>query len=751
MVFYLVWKILYNIVIIFLDIMMSLFKDTKYNKNIFLILTIMIVISSIQIKDVKGDPADNEDRIINRIESENYLTNKNQDQTIHLKVENLLKEMTVEEKIREMYGFENKINAYMPMYLPIIKQRYSNYRLKIPAFAGTNGPGGVYIYGTKFPVALARASSWDPDLEYSINLAIGKEARNSGINLFFSPTLNIIRHPSWGRSQEGYGEDSYHIGIMGASAIKGLQKNVMSQAKHFACYNIEENRFTNNIQIDERTLREIYLSHFKKAVQIGNVSSIMTAYNRVNNKNMSENKHIIKDILKDGWSFEGFVASDWFAYGNTIESVYSGLDIQMPIPTYYGNALLEEIKKGNIPESIVNESVKRILEKKFEFNLFDNNPKFNLLDLLKNRKKNRELSLKSAQKSIVLLKNENNILPINCTDVRSIAVVGKYADRIRLGDFSCEFGFNFNPISPLKAIKKRADKIHINSYNGRSEQIARLKAKSADLTIVFAGTDIKDEGENLKILGYPFGGDRKKLSLPDHDIELIKSVSEVNDKVVVVLQAGGAISMGSWIDDVEGILMAWYPGIEGGNAIADILFGDVNPSAKIPITFPKNIDQLYPFKSDDQEIEFNYYHGYRYFDKNNLEPLFPFGYGLSYTDYLYNDINLNRTCIGKNDTIQISFNITNIGNIAGEEIAQLYIGYTNSSVDRALRDLKGFKKVCLQPDETKTVNLDLSSSDLAYYDVNRSSWVVEPITYIVEVGDSSRSLPLKTEFKFTEH
>ena len=726
---------------------MTKFPQKKiYKKYIFITITIITTMCLIQGTYIK----DNVEGKIYKIRSEtvdnNYILYKDPAQPVELRVEDLINRMTLEEKIREMYGFKNEAIPYLVMFLPLIRPRYSNTRLEIPAFTGANGPMGLTFYGTTFPVGTARGGSWDPQLEYDINVAIGKEAKSIGFNLFYSPTINIVRHPCSGRALESYSESTFHTGQMGVSAVKGLQKNIISQVKHYAGYNIEENRSSKNIKIDERTLREVYLPHFKAAVEKGNVASVMSAYNKLNDYNMSENKHLLKDILKDEWEFDGFVASDWFAEGNTINCVSASLDIQMPIPTFYGDSLLNLVKKGDVSESAINESVKRVLRKKFEFGLFDNFVRCNLIDFYKDKKKNRELALESAQESMVLLKNENSLLPINRNEVSKIAVIGPYANQLRLGDYNCEAGLKTNPITPLKGIKNKAGNIHVKSYTGNIKELAKLTAKSADVAVVVVGLTIQDEGEKLTVFGSPVGGDREQLGLSNDDIELIKAVSEVNDNVVVVIQVGSSITMENWIDDVESILMAWYPGIEGGNAIGNILFGNVNPSGKLPITFPKSLDQLYPFGFGEQEVEFEYYHGYRYFDKYDLEPLFPFGFGLSYTNYSYSDITLNKSIIRKNDSLSIYFNITNIGSMSGKEIAQLYIGYNNSSVDRAVRDLKGFKKVFLEPGETKKVCINISAQDLAYYNVNINQWIVEPITYKVEVGRSSRSLPLHTEF-----
>lgn len=655
------------------------------------------------------------------------------------RINDLISNMTLKEKIDQMSLYKSPLGAIISFAMPNAGAGHINKRLGIPPLWVTGSSRGATLYSTAFPVSMCRGASWDISLEYRINEAIGIEAKAVGANVVYAPMINIVRHPGWGRSQESYGEDTYHMSKLGVAAIMGLQNHVMSQVKAFALYSIEEDRLDINVKVDERTLREVYLPHFKAAVQEADVASVMSSYNKVNGQYVSENKHLLQDILKDEWGFDGFVASDWWACKSTAGSVLAGLDIEAPNPIFYGKTLLEAVERDDVPEMVIDDAVSRILRKKLTFGLFEKKPE-NV-----DKAFHRELALEVARKGIVLLKNDNEALPIERNGVRRVAVIGRHANRPRLGDFGSSMVLPIRAVTPLAGIKNKADGVYVTSYTGRLTYLAKLHAMAADVAVVVVALTAFDEGEWV-FPGLPFGGDREHLGLAPCDVEMINAVAEVNDRVVVVIEAGGAITMGDWIDNVDAIVMSWYPGVEGGNAIAEVLYGDINPSGKLPLTFPKTDDQLYTFGTKQPEVEYGYYHGYRYFDKYDLQPQFPFGFGLSYTNYEYSNLQLSDSSMDVNDTLIVSFDITNIGDVAGEEISQLYIGYKGSKVDRAVYDLKGFDKVHLEPGEVKTVCVNISAEDLAYYDIDSSKWVVEPITYSVHVGPSSRLLPLQAEF-----
>jgi len=336
----------------------------------------------------------------------------------------------------------------------------------------------------------------------------------------------------------------------------------------------------------------------------------------------------------------------------------------------------------------------------------------------------------------VLLKNENSALPLNRKGVRKIAVVGRLANKANLGDRGSSAVRPPYAVTPLKGIRDRAGSISVVFDNGSSISRARKIAKEADAVIVVAGFTWRDEGEYIK--EFKIGGDRVDLNLSPKHVGLIEAVSSVNDRCIVVLESGSAITMDPWKDRVPAILMIWYPGMEGGSALADILFGDVNPSGKLPITFPRSADQLFRFDNRARSVKYDRYHGYRYFDKHGLEPLFPFGFGLSYTTYEYENLRLNRETIGRSGKIEANIDVTNTSARAGEEIVQLYLGYKGSKVDRVVKELKGFGRVSLKPGETRTMGFEVVAPDLAYYDMDTSAWVIEEIEYIVYVGPSSK-------------
>lgn len=665
---------------------------------------------------------------------------------IESKIEKTLSKMSLDEKIGQMAGRYSKnvvLSFIQEITNPDTWDTPANDSLGIPALKCIDGPRGVGMAkSTCFPVSIARGATWDPGLEKRIGSVIGYETKALGANVALTPCINVLRHPSWGRAQETYGEDPYHLGMMGSFHVTGVQEHVMACAKHLAANSIEESRFYVDIRMDERTLQEIYLPHFKMCVDAG-VASFMSAYNDLNGYLCAHNRHLLTDILKEKWGFDGFVVSDWaMAVRDTVEAANAGLDIEMPTGKHFGKKLKREVSRGIVPEKVIDEAVKRILRQKFRFISPDKTSGYDRSKV--GGKEHAGLALEAAQKGIVLLKNENSALPLQRESIRTIAVIGKLANKANLGDKGSSSVAPPYAVTPLEGIQNRAGgSVNVLYESGRIISRARRIASDADAVIVVAGLTWLNEGEGAYVYG-----DRKKLHLSKKYQKLIKAVSEENDRVIVVLEGGSAITMGAWVDKVEAILMAWYPGMEGGNAIADILFGDVNPSGKLPIVFPKTAGQLFKFNNRAKKVEYGYYHGYRYFDKIGLEPEFAFGFGLSYTEYRYDNLKLDNKEIGKSGKITVQADITNIGKMAGEEIVQLYVGYNGSKVNRAIRELKAFKRVALQPDETKTVSFELNAKELAYYNMELNDWEIEEIEYIASVGSSSRADDLKLSQTF---
>lgn len=667
------------------------------------------------------------------------------------RIQELLSKMTLDEKIAQMTPCTNLLKhaIMLPRYNMFTYDSGENRRLGIPAKKFTDGPRGVTVgSSTCFPVSMARGAAWDPELEERIGSVIGYEARARGANYFGGVCINLLRHPGWGRAQETYGEDPYHLGVLGVGLVKGVQKHALACAKHFACNSIEESRFFVNVKCDQRTLREIYLPHFKMCVDAG-VASIMSAYNQVNGELCGHNGPLLKGILKDEWGFDGFVISD-FMWGvkDTKAAANNGLDIEMPVARFYGKKLKKAVGSGDVPEKNIDDAVIRILRQKDRFAKVGEPGGYD------NKKvacaEHAELALEAAHKSIVLLKNENSVLPFDLEKIKNLAVIGKTADKAVLGDMGSSRVRPPYAITPLQGIRDRAGSQINVIYNSGSDltEAARI-AREADAVILVAGLSWKEEGEFLPIPLFKLGGDRLDLDLPRKQQELIKTVAAQNENCVVVLEGGSAITMEAWKDKVHAILMAWYPGMEGGNAIADILFGKVNPSGKLPIVFPESVGQLPFFDNKVKEIEYGYFHGYRLFDKKGMDPAFAFGFGLSYTQFKYSGLALDRKVIGGSGMVEVELDVANIGKTAGEEIVQLYVGYAGSKVERPIKDLKAFKRLALGPGETKTISFELAARDLAYYDAEKKCWEVEQIEYIVYAGSSSRmeDLHLRDTFK----
>jgi beta-glucosidase len=659
--------------------------------------------------------------------------------TLEERVEALLSEMTLDEKLEQMVGSTPLAELLQVLVEHKPWATADNERLGIPGLRFVDGPRGVT---TCFPVAMARGAAWDVDLEERIGRAVGREARAKGANILNAPCVNLLRHPGWGRAQETYGEDPFHLGTMGVHFIDGVQKHVMADVKHYSLNSIEVNRFTIDIDVDERTLREVYLPHFRMCVQEARTAAVMCAYNQVNGRYCCENEHLLKQILREDWGFDGFVVTDWvFAARSTVPSLRAGLDVEMPTPIYYGSRLESELAAGTVTEEEIDEVIRRILRQKIRFGLLG---KLAPPEVMVDDQAHASLALEAARKGIVLLKNENEVLPFKGESVKSVAVIGRFANTARLGDLGSSNVVPAYAITPYQGIADRAGTAVSVSFNdGSNLTAARELASHADAVLVVAALTEQDEGEWIFFVG----GDRESLVLSQSDESLINEMAAVTDRCIVVLEAGSAISMDAWIENVEAVLMAWYPGQEGGNAIADVLFGHTNPGGKLPITFPKSAGQLYPFGTRQPSSSYGYDHGYYYFDREGLEPLFPFGFGLSYTEYTYNNLRVDPPSTTPMGRVTISLDVTNIGEMAGEETVQVYIGYQGSAVDRHVKELKAFGKVGLNPGEKKSLSLVVEASDLAYYNPDASQWEVEDMPYTVYVGASSQDIRLTGSFR----
>jgi beta-glucosidase len=645
--------------------------------------------------------------------------------TLEERVEAYVAKMTLGEKVAQMHGST-------PVPLDNIYPTPDDPKVGLPGFHMVDGPRGVHSgTATTFPVGMARGATWDPSLEQQVGEAIGLEAAAKGANVILAPTINLLRHPAWGRAQETYGEDTVLVGAMGVAFIEGAQQHVIASVKHFAVYSIEDTRFTVDVTVDERSLREQYLPHFRKAVQQGRAASVMTAYNSVNGHWCSENTHLLRDILDGEWGFDGFVESDWvLGTHSTVEAANAGLDVEMPTGEHFGDGLVEAVTDGGVPMSVIDDAVRRIVRKKLELHL-DAPPSVDAGVV--ESPEHVALTLQVEREAAVLLKNASGALPFDRATLGSLAVVGPLADTINLGDTMSSNSTPSHAVTPLAGLMDRASGLEIRHVAGPTLSGADQTAiGTAGAAVVVLGLTAQDEGE-LSISDSA-GGDRHDLSLrlSMEQESLVQTVASLNPRTVVVLEGGSAIVVRPWVDLVQGLVMAWYPGEEGGHAIADVLFGDVNPSGKLPLSVPRAASDLPPFVNDAPAVTYAFLHGYRWLDAMNVAPEFPFGFGLSYTTFSYANL--------KVDKLAVSFDVKNTGTRAGDEIAQVYVSAKGSSVMRALRDLKAFARLHLEPGETKTVSVMLDSNDLAFW--SGSGWSVEPLMYEIDVGGSSRDLPL---------
>ncbi len=657
----------------------------------------------------------------------------------------VLEQMTLKEKVAQMIG--NGINIKVLFDGGFGKRVYDaagSEKYNIPPFKFTDGPRGVIIPGsTCFPVSMARGASWDLDLEERIGDVIGKEVRAHGGNLFGGVCINNLRHPSWGRAQETYGEDTFQIGEFGAALTRGVQKhNVMATAKHFAANSIEKARFKVNVKMDERTLREVYLPHFKRCVEEG-CATVMSAYNKFRSKYCGHNNYLLRDILKGEWSFQGFVHSDWIhGVKDTVGGITGGLDVEMPRAKYYKFKKIETaLQESKISETMIDEAASRVMRTILRYTTKEDPQTYE--PSLIGCKEHRQVALEAAEKSMVLLKNEKDVLPLDKKKINKLAIFGKLARVRNTGDHGSSDVNIKKVITPLKGIRNfLGDSIEVVYDDGKDPRGVKKTAKEADAAIVVVGLTYKDEGEY--IIEKRIGGDRENLSLHDDHIELIKAVVSENEKCIVVLIGGSAITMEKWKDHVPAILMAWYSGVEGGNALAKILFGDVNPGGKLTFTIPKDPNHLPFFDENADEIEYGYYHGYTLFDKEGIEPAFPFGYGLSYTSFEYSNLIVEEG----DDKVIALVDVKNTGKVAGDEIVQLYIGFEQSQIERPVKLLRGFLRTYLEPNESKTVAIEVPYKNLSWYNPESKSWEIEQITYTLFVGSSSKIEDLLSS-KFT--
>jgi beta-glucosidase len=615
-------------------------------------------------------------------------------------------------------------------------------RLSVPALWFTDGPRGVARgNSTAFPCTMARGASWDIDLEHRIGIAMGAEARAQGCNLSGAVCVNLLRHPGWGRAQETYGEDPWHLGAMGSALATGIQHhNVIATVKHFAANSIENARFKVNVEMDARTLREVYLPHFKMILNAG-CASVMSAYNKVNGPYCGHSHELLTDILRGDWGFKGFVHSDWMLGVYGPDGAVAGLDIENPEPVHYGKKLIAEVEGGRIGPDVIDQACTRILTTLYRFAAApDPLPDYPMA--LVASAEHRALAREAAQKSAVLLKNDA-LLPL--APGVQVAMFGRLATLENTGDNGSSKVRAPYVITPFSGLL--AELCEGVAYGGDERDLwaAAVAARAADIAIVVAGYTAEEEGEYIPgemsagLSGQDgqgriraIGGDRDDLGLPADQIALIEAVSGANPRTLVVIVAGSAVLVEPWIDGVAGLIQTFYAGMEGGNALADLITGKVSPSGKLPFTVTRDAGDYPFFDKDADRITYGPLHGYTLMEVCNTAPRFPFGYGLSYARFAYSDPSARKV----STMIEASITISNIGDVAAREVAQLYVGFPGG-VERPPKLLRSFASVRLEPGEIRQVDFAVALDDLAWWDEAQHRWIIEPGEHRIYIGGDS--------------
>ena len=706
--------------------------------------------------------------------------------SIEARVADLLPRLTVDEKI----GLVHARSTFADQGVP---------RLGIPDLWMDDGPMGVREevgegfrnlnrqddFATAMPATLGLAATFNPELAREYGAVIGQEARQRNKNIMLGPSLNIQRTPLCGRNFEYMGEDPWLTSRMAVNYIKGEQsQGVSSCAKHFAANNQEYQRGSINVEMDERTLREIYLPAFRASVQEAGVLSIMGAYNQFRGQHCCENDYLLNQVLKKEWGFKGLVMSDWSGVHSTAEAAMNGMDLEMgsrPPYTnnYLANPFLAGLNSGKYPMSVLDDKVGRQLYLMFKLNLIRDpaqpaaaaaNPG------VLSTKEHQAVARRVAEESMVLLKNKD-FLPLNPAKLKTVAIIGVNATaKFASGGGASNIKAPYE-ITALEGISNRLGAgvklVYAPGYvqpagRGRRDRGDAVAAVPGANTNLIAQAVAAAQGADAVIYlgglshsgGYDTeGSDRRDLKLPGGQDALLAAIVRANPKTVVVFYGGGAVEMGSWLAQTPALLYAWYPGLEGGNALAAVLFGDVNPSGKLPCTFPRQLSDspaharndpgAYPGTNGTVTYAEGLLVGYRWFDTQKIEPLFPFGYGLSYTKFKYSGLKLTPDAAG-GAGVTVTFELRNTGRRAGAETAQIYVEPLTATVMRPLKELKSFIKVALQPGEQQTLTVHLDPAAFSYYDPDKKGWVAEKGDYRILVGGSSRRLELKRDCHLTE-
>jgi beta-glucosidase len=732
-----------------------------------------------------------------------YTAGYTPDSNVQSAVQTLVNSMSDAEKAQQMRGLTVTTNNYN------VFRQDDNTSRGIKAFYFRDGPRGVNLnanadskpdHSTAFPVAMARGAAFDVDLEYQVGQAVGDEMLASGNTMMLAPTVNILRHAAWGRAQETYGEDPFLLGRLGSAFVTGVQEYAGACAKHYAGNNVENGRASADAEMDEQTLREIYARHFEMIIRDGGVSCIMASYNLVNGTKSTQNAHLLTDLLRKDFQFKGFVLSDWWAMpnGNAIgnitnstqapmmrsaatAAVNAGLD--MELPWSYNYSFLESlVQGGSLMPAQLTSSASRILEQKKRFKVDAINGTLGLKKptttydgntaSIGNDQSHIDLALKAAIESMVLLKNDQNALPIDRTAAHTVALVGAkvtytfastngpdpgnmidFKTNVRTGDVGSSrvFPDPNKSIGPLAGIQAAAGSgITINQASTTADLATALS--NADVAVVIAGLTPQDEGEE-----YTGAGDRHSFALDAKQSAANMNVQNTlimqtammmtarGKPTVVVLEGGSVIDM-PWLPSVQAVVMAWYPGMVGGQALGKLLFGDENFGGKLPISWPKQFADgpMFPTGANPNQmtgltVMMDYYIGYRWFDHmvGTVAPLFPFGAGLSYTTFQYSNLFVPCTTVAKDGVVNVQVDVKNAGTRKGDEVVFLFVSYPSTQARRPTKELKGFYRVTLDAGQSKRITIPLRVGDLKYWDMTQNTWIVESGPVEVMVGGNS--------------
>lgn len=699
--------------------------------------------------------------------SQTKLVYQDETKPLEVRVEDALSRMTLEEKVRLLHAN----GGYRSWGVP---------RLGIPDNNPTDGPTGLrpemrwenWEHAganndscTAFPAMICLAATWNPQMGELYGKAYSEEALYRNKNIILGPGVNIFRTPLNGRNFEYMGEDPYLASQMAVGYIQGVQSNhVAACVKHFAVNNQETNRYNINTIVDERTLHEIYLPAFKAAVQKGHVWTIMGAYNQYNGQHCCHNSYLLQDILRKKWKFDGVVLSDFGGTHDTKEAVLNGLDLEYGTSLgspeafdqyYLANPYLDMIRQGKIGQEELNQKVRNVLRMMFRTSLSGNRPWGSLAS-----PEHAAVARRVAEEGIVLLQNNGKLLPLNVAQYKHILVVGENAvTKMALAGGSSEVRAKYE-VTVLEGIRKKIGEqsqvaFTMGYSSAKNADAAKLRAdavaaaRQADVVIYVGGLN-KSPGQDCE------GADRESLILSYGQDELLKALSEANSKIVAVMLSGNPYTL-PWKKQVPAILQAWYGGSEAGTAIASVLIGEVNPSGKLPFSFPVKLEDIgahacnaYPGDGKTVEYKEGIFVGYRWLEHNRIKPVFAFGHGLSYTDFAYSNLVLDKKQLARDEKLAVKVTVKNIGKYAGAEVIQVYISDLKSTLPRPVKELKEFKKIYLQPGETKEVTFVLDREAFSFYNPAVHDWVVEPGKFKVSVGSSSADIRLQREFTYCD-